>query len=246
MKFFTMINEKWKTKWAPVTPVDDCSPGKALRVTKCDFYHSNGCFPSRNQLDVQNRRKAGTQLADLLTTEKLASIICLLLLSHTQGMVTLPFCANASQYAGGVLIDSQHINNIRLKVMIFVFGNIRSKIQSQVSSQYMTQRTFYCKIILLLLMIRSSLLPALFVLFHHSCSQLSAELPADFIDQSSRMIRELLKEALSEGNDTMYILRLLESIHKADPRFTYCVARNSEGQECGFMWMTPVMRTTHV
>jgi hypothetical protein len=29
------------------------------------------------------------------------------------------------------------------------------------------------------------------------------ELPADFIDRSSRMIRELLKEALSEGNDTM-------------------------------------------
>jgi hypothetical protein len=56
------------------------------------------------------------------------------------------------------------------------------------------------------------------------------------------MIRELLKEALSEGNDTMHIIRLLESMHKEDPGFTYCVAHDSDGQECGFMWMTPVMR----
>jgi hypothetical protein len=56
------------------------------------------------------------------------------------------------------------------------------------------------------------------------------------------MTRELIKEALSQGNGTMYILRLLESMHQVVTGFMYWVARNSEGQGCGFMWMTPVMR----
>jgi hypothetical protein len=40
----------------------------------------------------------------------------------------------------------------------------------------------------------------------------------------------------------MHIIRLLESMHKADPGFTYKIAYDTEGHECGFMWMTPVMR----
>ncbi len=51
-----------------------------------------------------------------------------------------------------------------------------------------------------------------------------------------------MRQALHEGSDTIHILRLLESMHKKDPGFTYLVAYDSEGRECGFMWMTPVMR----
>jgi hypothetical protein len=76
----------------------------------------------------------------------------------------------------------------------------------------------------------------------HLCSPLSADLPAEFIDHASRSIRELLREALNEGNDTMHIVKLLQKMHEEDHGFTYFVAYDSEGRECGFMWMTPVMR----
>jgi hypothetical protein len=108
---FTKIIENWKTKWAP--DEEECSPGEAVRVTKCDFYHSNGCFPSRNQLVVQKKAQ-GRYTSDLLTTEKLASIISF----SRHGFIRAPMLRSMlkEMLPEGVPIDSQLVNNIRLKV----------------------------------------------------------------------------------------------------------------------------------
>jgi hypothetical protein len=212
----------------------DC-PTTAVRVTQCKFLHSNGCLPSRHQLVVQKKAK-GRYTTEHLTAANLAPIIAF----SRHGYLAAPALRSMLKdlLPEGVSVDSKIIHNMRCKVK-----RIRKHEDDNPDSMHHPvegPEDFLLKDKLpldgTLLRIDS------FICFIPLCSLLSADLPADFIGDSSRMIRELLREALQEGNDTMHIKRLLESMHQADPGFTYFVALDSEGRECGFMWMTPVMR----
>lgn len=187
---------------------------KAVRITKSsNFYHSNGCLPSRAQLCVE-KRKAGT--FTVAVHESQIKVILSVMATGTK--VPIPMLRQMMKplFPDGTSLDSKLIFNFRLKIK-----RMLDKGSIDLSSHTVTEED------------EAQLL---------SLEDLDNQQTPEFLTEAFKQFQELLQESLLDQNDLQQIITYLDSLVACDESFTYRIGKSADGSVTGFVWQTGVMR----
>lgn len=200
-------NKTWKAK-------HENAPDTAIRITSCNYYHSNGCMPGMDQL-VQQKKRSGVYSSKCLTRDNLSNLINFLSLGP---LPTNTIRKAMKQFLPPSLgVTATDVFNLRIRVQKYIdTGSTPSIDEAQ-------------GIVDTLQSAKGEFLP------------LDQQNPS-FLDEASRLSKSLLREALSEPSTTLQLRTYLESLAQRDPGFRFKISFSSDNVPTGIVWQTPAMR----
>jgi hypothetical protein len=193
------------------------APSGAYYIVNASYEHSNGCTPCAAQLVALNH-SGGVYQKKLFKHDKLSTLLDI---ERSGGWSTRNYREFLRSYIYPELacITSAMIANIRIKVkrLVDLIDNGSATITAEHAAD-------------------------VFAKDDSIKSKLSLDEEADFISRSTNA-REILREVLTlNSTDGQAVINYLQKLAIADPGFTYRVARDTENNPTGFIWMTGAMR----
>jgi hypothetical protein len=209
-------------RYSCASPTVPDAPAGSLRVTEGScFQHSNGCLPGTHQLRCGNIT-SGHYTKLVLNDGKVQVLFDLM--RHTDQTVNAKIIRDIlrSIVPEGVPISSAFICNLRSKIRMTIRHGDEKGGRDLVGKS-------------LIEFVESPPTP-------ETELQSLDNLPAHYIDEASRDVRSVLRQALKETGDAAQIERLLHDLAEKDAGFQYRVAYDDGGNPCAYVWMTPWQR----